>query len=423
MSNWIEIANFSVDTAALMLMSIGVLSVVMNRSMDRWSRRFFGVMFTALLLYNSSDFLAVLSEMRGTPFLLPPTITLFFASLFSGSLVPQLTVNLLHCTGENLRKSRVLRLICALFAVYAVLLGTTLFTGFIYYYTPDCVYHRGPWYPLLLAPPILSMVTLFIAVLRRRGRLSRRQFSAFLIYIVLPLVGMLIQLLFYGLYTIVFFTTVAALFLYVFVLTDQVERTVRQEKMIAHQRSSILVLQMRPHFIYNTLLSIYYLCKQDPEKAQQVVLDFSSYLRQNFTAIAKEDSILFSEELEHARAYLAVEKARYEKKLSVTFDTPHTRFRIPPLTLQPVVENAVKHGLDPSLGPLEITVRTRKTDTGSEITVTDNGPGYTPADDDEPHIALTNIRERLELMCGGSLTIRSGDAGGTTVTITVPDKV
>ena len=181
MSNWIEIANFSVDTAALMLMSIGVLSVVMNRSMDRWSRRLFGVMFTALLLYNSSDFLAVLSEMRGTPFLLPPTITLFFASLFSGSLVPQLTVNLLHCTGENLRKSRVLRLICALFAVYAVLLGTTLFTGFIYYYTPDCVYHRGPWYPLLLAPPILSLVTLFIAVLRRRGRLSRRQFSAFLI--------------------------------------------------------------------------------------------------------------------------------------------------------------------------------------------------------------------------------------------------
>ena len=422
MNNWIDITNFSVDTAALMLMSIGVLSVVMNRSMDRRSRRFFSVLFAALLLYNSSDFSAVLSEMRASPFLLPPTFTLFFASLFSGSLVPLLTVYLLHCTGEDLRKSRVLRLICALFAVYAALLATTLFTRFIYYYTPDCVYHRGPWYPLLLVPPILSMLTLFIAVLRRRDRLSRRQFFAFLVYIVLPLVGMLIQLAFYGLYTIMFCTTVAALFLYVSVLTDQVERTVRQQKEIANQRASIMVLQMRPHFIYNTLLSVYYLCRQDPEKAQQVVLDFSSYLRQNFTAIAKEDSILFTEELEHARAYLAVEKARYEKKLTVCFDTPHTRFRIPPLTLQPVVENAVKHGLDPSLGTLEITVRTRETEKGSEITVSDNGPGFNPADDDEPHIALANIRERLELMCGGSLTIRSGETGGTTVTITVPDR-
>lgn len=172
----------------------------------------------------------------------------------------------------------------------------------------------------------------------------------------------------------------------------------------------------------NTLLSVYYLCKQDPEKAQQVILDFSSYLRQNFTAIVKEDMILFSEELEHTRAYLAVERTRYENKLFVCFDTPHTRFRLPLLTLQPVVENAVKHGLDPSFVPLSITVRTRETENGSEITVEDTGPGYAPADDDEPHIALANIRERLALMCGGELTIRTGDKGGTVVTITVPDR-
>lgn len=266
------------------------------------------------------------------------------------------------------------------------------------------------------------MLALFIAVLRRRDRLSRRQFFAFLVYIVQPLVGMLIQLAFYGLYAIVLFTTVAAVFLYVSILTDQVERTVLQQKELARQRTSIMVLQMRPHFIYNTLLSVYYLCKQDPEKAQQVILDFSSYLRQNFTAIVKEDMILFTEELEHTRAYLAVERTRYENKLFVCFDTLHTRFRLPLLTLQPVVENAVKHGLDPSFVPLSITVRTRETENGSEITVEDTGPGYAPADDDEPHIALANIRERLALMCGGELTIRTGDKGGTVVTITVPDR-
>jgi signal transduction histidine kinase len=380
-------------------------------------------MFTVLLLYVASDLFANLSAMSAVPALqIPPKPFLFFESLFSGMLMPLLTVYLLHCTGEDPGKSRIFFLICALFAVYAALLTVTQFTTFIYYYTPDNVYHRGHWYPLLLVPPILSMLALLTAVFRRRGKLSRRQFDAFLVYFVLPLLGMLFQLTFYGLYAIVFFTVVAAMFLYVSVLTDQVDRYVRQQEDLARQRSSIMVLQMRPHFIYNTLLSIYYLCRQDPEKAQQIILDFSSYLRQNFTAIVKEDTIPFSEELEHARAYLAVEQARYEKKLSVRYDTPYTRFRIPPLTLQPVVENAVKHGLDPSLGPLRILIRTRETESGSEITVEDNGPGFSPADDDAPHIALANIRERLELMCGGGLTLRTGEEGGTVVTITVPQK-
>ena len=111
----------------------------------------------------------------------------------------------------------------------------------------------------------------------------------------------------------------------------------------------------------------------------------------------------------------------YEDSLLVEYDTPHTRFRVPPLTLQPIVENAVKHGRDPYAGPLRISIRTRKTDSGSVITVTDNGRGYDPAGDDEPHIALKNIQERLEIMCGGQLEIAPGEGGGTVVTLTVPD--
>ena len=183
-----------------------------------------------------------------------------------------------------------------------------------------------------------------------------------------------------------------------------------------------MVLQMRPHFIYNTMTSIYCLCNQDPVKARQVVMDFTTYLRKNFTAIASSEPIPFSAELEHVRAYLAVEQAQYEDSLFVDYDTPHIRFRVPPLTLQPIVENAVKHGRDPYAGPFHISVRTRKTDSGSEITVSDNGRGFDPADDSGPHIALENIRQRLELMCGGSLVISPGDSGGTVVKVTIPDR-
>lgn len=97
-------------------------------------------------------------------------------------------------------------------------------------------------------------------------------------------------------------------------------------------------------------------------------------------------------------------------------------FRVPPLTLQPIVENAVKHGVDPELEPLYISIRAYETPEGSEITVEDSGPGFGPADDREPHIALENIRRRLELQCRGTLRIAPRPGGGTAVTITVPNK-
>ena len=196
-------------------------------------------------------------------------------------------------------------------------------------------------------------------------------------------------------------------------LVDQGKRYIKQKEEIADQKVRLAVLQMRPHFIYNTMTSIYCLIEQDAPKAQQVTLDFTNYLRKNFTAIAKEGTIPFTEELEHTRAYLAVEQIRFKGKLFVEFDMPYTNFRLPPLTLQPIVENAVKHGVDPDLDPLTIHIQTREVKNGVEITVADN---------DEPHIALANIRERLEMMCNGELTISEREGGGTVIRIIISNK-
>ena len=266
------------------------------------------------------------------------------------------------------------------------------------------------------------MVVNLIGLWRFRAALTHRQRVAFLIYFVVPLVCMLIQMFFFGLLLIVFGTALAVLFMFVFFLYDQVERSIRQAEENARQRASINVLQMRPHFICNTMMSIYYLIALDAEKARQVTLDFTTYLRDNFTAIAKEDTIPFAEELEHTRAYLAVEKVRHEDKLYIELDAPCTSFRVPPLTLQPIVENAIVHGVSPDLEPLYLSILTRETKTGSEIIVEDTGPGFAPIDDHEPHIALANIRERLKMMCGGTLEITSRETGGTRVTIRVPLK-
>ena len=210
------------------------------------------------------------------------------------------------------------------------------------------------------------------------------------------------------------------LFLELFLMQEQNRLYLRQKDELAREKTRVAVMQMRPHFIYNTLMSIYYLCQEDSEKAQRVILDFSSYLQNNFTAIAREDTVPFHDELEHTRAYLAVEKARFEDKLYVEFDTPVTVFKLPPLTLQPIVENAVKHGISPDLDPLYLTVTTENTGDGVRLTVEDTGPGFAPSDDNEQHIALNNIRHRLKTMCGGTLKIAPREQGGTKVTVFVP---
>ena len=396
-------------------MLIGLLFTAVNRVMDRKNKIFFLSMFSVLFLYITSDFINQLSQ----NYVLSQA-TLFFDSFFSSVLMPMLTWYMLFLLKIDWRKSPVFHLVILLWTIYFMLLISTQFTTAIYYYTPDNVYHRGPLYPLLLVPPILIMLVNQFYLIRRKDDLNRKQFAALLAYFLLPMIAMVLQICFYGLYLIVFGTSLAAMIMLSFIVWDLMEQYVHQREEIMRQRSRIMVLEMRPHFIFNTLTSIYYLSVQDAAKAQQVILDFTTYLRRNFDAIAKERMIPFSSELEHTRAYLAVEQVRFEDKLFVEFDAPHTDFQIPPLTLQPIVENAVKHGIDPELDSLNITVQTRKTDSGSRIIVKDSGPGFKPSDNDEPHIALDNIRKRLELMCRGTLTISSGEESGTTVEIFIP---
>ncbi|MBR1606872.1 MAG: histidine kinase [Clostridia bacterium] len=416
----ISVLSVAMCFAGLALGLLGQFFTFIDRTMEPWVRRFFARFFFVMILCAASG--TIFECLYNVPgHRTAAQLFLYLESLFSSLLMPMLTIYLLHCCNEDWRKNPFLDGVLALWMIYFIMLTVTQFTDLIYYFEPENIYRRGPWYPVLLAPPVLTMGHILAGLLRRRRMLSRKQFLAFLLYILLPAAGMVIQMLFFGLPFIVFASALAGGCMVLIILRDQADRQVLQQKELARQRASILVLQMRPHFIYNVMMSVYYLCKQDADKAQQVILDFTSYLRQNFTAIAREDTVPFAEELEHTRAYLAVEQVRFEERLFVTFDTPHTQFHIPPLTLQPIVENAVKHGVDPELSPLRITVSTRAVENGSLITVEDTGPGFTDADDDRPHIALRNIRERLQTMLGGRLEIEPRPGGGTVVTVFVPD--
>ena len=412
----------SIYGVTLLLSVLGIGFTAILPGIDRWSRRFFLCYFIVFLLLGLSAYVDVFLYYNSAP-RAALYLMLFLEGLFLSLPLPMQTAYLLHCCGENLHSSRLLRLILCLWAVaFIVVLMSALFIGRFYDLTPDGLLQRGPLYPLTLLPYIAIMLFNLAETIRRRRQLSHKIFLGFLIALIPVTVALIIHI-FVEIYPLLDISYVlSALVMYGFALFDQIEQDLRRQREIAHQRASIMVLQMRPHFIYNTMMTIYYLCKQDPDLAQEVTLNFTTYLRKNFTAIASERPIPFSAELEHTRAYLSVAHAQHKNRLFVDYDTPHVDFRLPPLTLQPIVENAVKHGMDPDSEPLRILIQTVRTDVGSEIIVENNGADFEPADDnDEPHIALKNIQHRLEMMCHGKMTIAPRKGGGTVVKVTIPD--
>lgn len=427
MISWLDIFYFSVFGAALLLSLMGVWFTAIIPGLDRWSKRFFLCYFIVFMLCW------LCSVLEAIPRYFPISNAAFYAvltveSLFLSLPLPMLTLYLLHCRGEDLRKSKLLSAVAALWALYCVLCIVDPFTGLFTIVTSDNRYSRGQFYSLVLLPLLLILLLNLAGAIRGRKLFSRKVFHGFLVAILPMMLALTVQLIvdFYPLASISYI--LSALAMYGFVLSDQIEqdrrqqeKIVHQQQEIAHERANVIVLQMRPHFIYNTLMAIYSLINQDPQKARQVTADFTSYLQKNFNAVVSDHTIPFSTELAHTRAYLAVEQAQFEELLIVDFDTPFTQFRLPPLTLQPLAENAVKHGMDPYSGPLHLSIRTRHTDAGTEIAVEDDGPGFGPDDESKPHTTLENIRQRIAMMCGGSLTITPNEGGGTVVMLTIPD--
>ena len=420
-------AGFILVGAALMLALLGLGAAAIVPGINRWDKRFFIVYFLCLTLYVGFGLTEMISYTRPVAKSVL-NIILYCDSLFPSVLMPLMTVYLLHCCGENWRHSALFRVVAVLWIVFFSVLNAAPFTTWFYYVSPEDQLVRGSLYPLMIAILDVIMVLNLAGVICWRKKVSKRVYSAFLVGL-LPIAIALFIHCFVSVFELLTVSTVISeLSMFGIILSDQIDQNLRskreiadQQREIAQQRARIMLLQMRPHFIYNTMMGIYYLCKQDPDLAQQVTLDFTTYLRKNFTAIASEDLIPFSEELEHTRAYLAVEQAQFEDSLLIDYDTPHTDFRVPPLTLQPIVENAIKHGMDQDSEPLRIFIRTRATDSGSEIIVENSGADFKPADDNEPHIALKNIRQRLQMMCGGRMTITPREGGGTVVKVTIPD--
>ena len=196
------------------------------------------------------------------------------------------------------------------------------------------------------------------------------------------------------------------------------------EAELKESRVSIMLSQIQPHFIYNTLGTIERMCLKDPQKAFDLVRNFSLYLRGNFSELDSVIPIRFAEELKHVEHYVNIEKVRFPD-MNIEYHVETTDFVLPALSVQPLVENAIKHGLMRRESGGTVVIRAYETPTHFCVTVKDDGMGFDPSlpIEGKKHVGLRNIRGRLRAMVNGELIIESQPGIGTKAEIMIPKEM
>lgn len=190
---------------------------------------------------------------------------------------------------------------------------------------------------------------------------------------------------------------------------------------IAQQEMTILREQIQPHFIYNSLSIIRSLIRLDSKAAVKAIDSFSDYLQAHFRALRHDNIVFFEQELHNVKAYLDLVEADYTRKTKIIYHLEETQFRLPPLCLEPLVENAIMHGTSGVDGI--IIISTRRENGSYIIEVSDNGTGGKDMSDKVKQrvgVGIENTRKRLELLCSGTLEMVQSETG-TTARITIPE--
>ena len=198
----------------------------------------------------------------------------------------------------------------------------------------------------------------------------------------------------------------------------------RAEKLSEELHNSRIVLamsQIRTHFVFNVLNAISGLCKSEPELADMQIVRFARYLRNNIDIMQEDHPIPFEKELEHMHNYVDLEQLRFGEKIILDENYEYVNFVIPSLVLQPLVENAIKHGLLPKEGDGVIRVSTSRRGNSVLIEIADNGIGFdTSKSFDKASVGLSNVRFRVERMMNGRMQVESTPGVGTLVRLWLP---
>ncbi len=197
----------------------------------------------------------------------------------------------------------------------------------------------------------------------------------------------------------------------------EVARIQNLKEMASKAEFSALQSKINPHFLFNALNAISSLIRLRPDDARGLIANLADFMRYNLERT--QDLIPISDAIKQVKDYVAIEQARFGDKLTIRFDIETTDTNIAPLLIQPLVENAIRHGFQPSRRPCDVIIAVREIAQGTEISITDTGIGINPniveqlyhGTIDSHHIGLMNVHQRLIMLYGQGLTVEPRNPG------------
>lgn len=411
------IFNATVCIIGIGILFIHALNILVkkNRGKDG-DRLLYFLLFTVLHFATYLTFTLIKAKYTSDPMIISFYTVFYIFNNIEALLLYLYTIEYIELEKKT---KKILTLVnLALFSIFVILDIVNIFTG-IFFTSISGEYTRSKTMLISQGYQFILFIIVFVITVFNKS-LKLREKLAFGSYCILPLIAIMLQNTFKG-YAIAYLCIIIAIeMLFLFLnLQRNIQLSEEQEKNKEAQ-IKIMMSQIQPHFIYNSLSSISTLIPIDPKKAQKSLDDFTEYLRHNLSSLTQTSLIPFEDELRHIQTYVSLEKVRFNDRLNVVYDIQTTDFYVPPLSLQPLVENAVKHGILKKVEGGTLLFKTEEVEDAFIVTIQDDGVGFDSKElqiDTNKHFGINNIKHRLTSMCHAELLIKSEPNKGALATV------
>lgn len=440
MTGYIGYRYTIIECLPLVLQLVGLfLSIVNDSYINKQYRKIFLIIIVldaSILVQNYLDYALNIYNAS--------SLIRTFNSIYGYSVRPVIIVLFYYIVGSKRRRWFSWILIIINVIIYL----TALFSPISFTITESKGFVRGP---LGLSCHIISGILLlhlvYLTIIEYKGvgikEMFIPMFNALLIIVAVIMDSIVLKFIVYPFSFLTVVLISSNVFYYIWLHLQFVRE--HEDDLKAKQRIRIMISQIQPHFMFNTLTTIQALCSIDSKMAADTIEKFGTYLRQNIDSLNYADLIPISKEIEHTRVYTDIENIRFHN-IHIEYNIHDEDFLLPALSIQPIVENSIRHGVR-ILDSGVVKITTRRLDDYHEIVISDNGVGFDvntieisstyeagKGDDDSVynandntdvynfHIGISNVKERIEKMCDGIFHIESAKGEGTTVVIRIPVK-
>ena len=424
-----EFLKYFNDHFFLFFMCLGLLLVISIASkINKKDKKILIIMIISILLLSTFEFLEILFDDNHLDYENYPR---YLFSFITYSLRPVIIVLFYYLRMNIKNKKRYLLWIGVV--INTIIYSFLLFSyknpsmQFVVWYNSSNIFDRTfLGFTVHAICAIYLILLIIISIVDTKINKTRKQVNIIIIFtiiqaIIVQTLSMVLDLSYS--YTQEAYAFGAALFFMYLSYDRAYNDAIKHEREMRDKTTALMLSQIKPHFIYNTLATIQVLCDIDPALASKTIDSFSKYLRMNTDALNKTEPVSILDEIKHAKAYAEIEMIRFDN-IEVKFDILDNDFKLPVLTIEPILENSIKYGVRARQKGI-VEIKTYKDNNNHILLIKDNGIGFDINkinNDNKNHVGISNVKTRIENMVKGKFEIESIVDSGTTVKITIPEE-